>query len=82
MTSRKSSVDSFNSLAAVRWPSISTAAQLYIAEYSQWESHFSPPVTGLGRRYTQAWVVRPVGATGSRKILKGRKLLMFNSSTS
>jgi hypothetical protein len=50
MTSRKSSAGSFNSLAAARWPSISTAAQLYIAEYSQWESHFSPPVTGLGRR--------------------------------
>jgi hypothetical protein len=47
MTSRKSSADSFNSLAAVGWP---TRQRLkYIVEYSQWESHFSPPVTGLGR---------------------------------
>jgi hypothetical protein len=29
MTSRKSNADSFNSLTAVRRPSISTAAQLY-----------------------------------------------------
>src|ERR1700722_14215504 len=49
MTSRKSSADSVNSLAAARWPSISTAAQLYIVEYSQLGSHFSPPVTELGR---------------------------------
>jgi hypothetical protein len=33
MTSRKSRADSFNSLAAVRWPSISIVAQLYIAEH-------------------------------------------------
>jgi hypothetical protein len=35
MTSRKSNADSFNSLAAARWPSLSTATQLYIVEYSQ-----------------------------------------------
>jgi hypothetical protein len=34
MMSKKGSADSFNSLAPMRRPNISTSAQLYIAEYS------------------------------------------------
>jgi hypothetical protein len=34
MTSRKGSADSFNSLAPMRRPNISIAAQLYVTEYN------------------------------------------------